>query len=92
MRKIRDVHPENQPNLADSMRVFFSQFLGAPKQIPHTFCETVEKDHGRLETRRCYSFTQLDCLAKPEQWPGLKSFAAIESERCIEGATSCERR
>ena len=68
---------ENQPTLADSMRDFFSQFLAAPKQTPHTFCETVEKDHGRLETRRCYAFTPLDCLAKPDQWPGLKSFAVI---------------
>ena len=83
---------ENQPTLADSMRDFFSQFLVAPKQTPHTFCETVEKDHGRLETRRCYAFTQLDCLAKPEQWLDLQSFAIIESERCIKGKTSCERR
>jgi predicted transposase YbfD/YdcC len=74
------------------MREFFDQFLAAPEQTPHTFTETVEKSHGRLETRRCFAFTQLDCLAKPEQWPDLKSFAVIEAERWIQGKTSFERR
>lgn len=83
---------DNQPTLADSMRDFFTQFTAAPERTPHTMAETVEKNHGRLETRRCFAFTQLDCLAKPDQWPGLQSFAVIESERCIKGKTSCERR
>ena len=51
---------DNQPTLADSMREFFDQFMTAPERTPHTFTETVEKDHGRLETRRCFAFTQLD--------------------------------
>lgn len=83
---------DNQPTLAASVRDFFVQFQAAPGHTPHAVTETVEKDHGRLETRRCYAFAQLDCLAKPEQWPDLKSFAVIESERCINGKTSLERR
>lgn len=83
---------ENQPTLADSMRDFFSQFMAVPDRTPHTFTESVEKDHGRLETRRCFAFNQVDCLAKPEQWLDLKSFAVIESELCIKGKTSFERR
>lgn len=83
---------DNQPTLADSMRDFYSQFKAAPERTPHEVAETVEKDHGRIETRRCFAFDQLDCLAKPEQWPDLKSFAVIESERCINGKTSFEQR
>ena len=83
---------DNQPTLADSMREFFTQFKAAPERTPHTLFETVEKDHGRIEVRRCFAFDQLDCLVKPEQWRDLKSFAAIESERCIHGKTSIERR
>lgn len=83
---------DNQPLLADSMRDFFCQFQAAPERTAYTVAETVEKDHGRLETRRCFAFDQLDCLAKPEQWTDLKSFAVIESERCINGKTSFERR
>jgi len=83
---------DNQPTLAASIRDFFVQFQAHPERTPHTAVETVAKDHGRLETRRCYAFDQLDCLAKPEQWPDLNSFAVIESERCINGKTSLERR
>lgn len=83
---------DNQPSLAASIRDFFGLFQAAPDKTPHTFAETVEKDHGRLETRRCYAFDQLDCLAKPEAWPDLKSFAVIESERLIKGKTTVERR
>ena len=82
----------NQPLLADSIRDFFIQFQVAPERTPHTASETVEKDHGRIEVRRCLAFDQLDCLASPEQWPGLRSFAIIESERCIQGKTTLERR
>lgn len=83
---------DNQPLLADSMRDFFTQFKAAPQRTQHTATETVEKDHGRIEIRRCFAFNQLDCLAKPEQWPDLKSFAVIESERCIQGKATIERR
>ena len=82
----------NQPQLADSIRDFFTRFGEMPEQTPHTTTETVEKDHGRIEVRRCFAFDQLDCLAKPEQWPDLKSFVVSESERCIQGKTSLERR
>ena len=83
---------DNQPTLADAMRDFFTLFKASPNKTPHTQAETIEKDHGRLETRRCYAFDQLACLPKPEQWLDLKSFAVIESERCINGKTTVERR
>jgi predicted transposase YbfD/YdcC len=83
---------DNQPRLADSVRDFFIQFKTAPLRTPHTTVETVEKDHGRIEIRRCFAFDQLDCLSRPEQWPDLKSFAVIESERHLQGNTTIERR
>jgi len=33
-------------------------------------CETVEKDHGRLETRRYYQSQELDWFADREKWQG----------------------
>jgi predicted transposase YbfD/YdcC len=83
---------DNQPLLADSIRDFFTRFLEAPERTPHTLAETIEKDHGWIEIRRCFAFDQLDCLAKPEQWPDLQSFTVIESERCIQGKATRERR
>jgi len=83
---------DNQPTLADSVRDFFAAFLATPERTPHQFDEVVEKDHGRLEVRRCYAFGQLDCLHAPERWPDLMSFAIITSERTIQGKTSVEHR
>lgn len=83
---------DNQPTLADSMQDFFSSFQAAPDRTPHHFDEVVEKDHGRLEVRRCYVFDQIDCLHAPERWPDLKSFAVIASARTIKGKTSLEHR
>lgn len=83
---------DNQPRLADSMRDFFATFQTTPQKTPHQVDEVVDKDHGRLEVRRCYVFDQLDCLPAPERWPDLKSFAVIVSERIIKGHTSTENR
>jgi len=83
---------DNQPKLAESMQDFFAAFQAAPDKTPHGADEVVEKDHGRLEVRRCYAFHQLDCLHAPERWPDLQSFAVITSERTIKGKTSVEHR
>lgn len=83
---------DNQPTLAESMTDFFETFQAAPGKTPHTFDEVVEKDHGRLEVRRCYAFDQIDCLHAPERWPDLASFAVIASERTIKGKTTLDYR
>jgi predicted transposase YbfD/YdcC len=84
---------DNQPTLAASMREFFAIFQAEPAaRTPHSFFESINKDHGRFEVRRCYAFDQIGCLAKPEQWPGLRSFIVIESKRSVRGKTSIEQR
>lgn len=54
--------------------------------------ETVEKDHGRLETRRYYQSTELGWFADLSQWEGLKSVGMVESIREMDGKSSVERR
>ena len=84
---------DNQPKLAESIQDFWDSFRAhPPSHTPHSFTQMVEKDHGRLETRRCYVFDQIHCLHGPEQWPGLKSFAVLESERLLQGKTTLEQR
>ena len=58
----------------------------------HDYYETVEKGHGRIEVRRYYAFGYLDSLSNPEQWPGLKMFGVVQSERTIKGKTSMDER
>jgi predicted transposase YbfD/YdcC len=54
--------------------------------------ETVEKDHGRLETRRYYQSDHLDWFADRPKWEGLKSVGMVESHREVAGRTTVERR
>lgn len=85
---------DNQPLLADSIKDFFA--IGQQAQwhnTEHDYFETVEKDHGRIETRRYWAFKHLECLSKPEQWSDLRMFGVVESERCVVGGkTTVERR
>ena len=54
--------------------------------------ETVEKDHGRIETRRYYQSAELDWFADRNQWEGLQSVGMVEAVREINGVRSVERR
>jgi len=54
--------------------------------------QSVEKDHGRIESRRVAVSTDLDWLAEKQQWAGLKAVAMVESTREIRNKVSIERR
>lgn len=82
----------NQPLLAESINDFFAIFSSAPEKTPHTFTQSSEKGHGRVEVRRCYAFNTLECLYKPERWPDLCSFAVVETLRESRGRVSHEYR
>jgi predicted transposase YbfD/YdcC len=60
-------------------------------QTLQTF-ETVEKDHGRLETRRYYQSDCLEWFADKGKWEGLASVGLVESVRELDGKTTVERR
>jgi hypothetical protein len=63
---------DNQPTLADSMRISSEAFQAAPDKTPHTVRRSGEKDHGRLEVRRCVCLRSDRLPASPERWPDLK--------------------
>ncbi|MGZ8940767.1 MAG: ISAs1 family transposase [Limisphaerales bacterium] len=54
--------------------------------------ETIEKDHGRLETRRYYQSDQISWFADLSSWEGLRSVGMVEATREIKGQRSVERR
>ncbi|MDA3821617.1 MAG: ISAs1 family transposase [Bacteroidales bacterium] len=54
--------------------------------------ETVEKGHGRLETRKCEVINKLDFLDEKEQWVGLKSIVRVTATREINDKKSSEIR
>ena len=52
--------------------------------------ETVEKGHGRVETRRCRVVSDpayIDYFNDRGEWPKLRSVALVESERHVNGKT-----
>ena len=63
---------ENQSYLKEDVE---STFL---RQRPDSVDETVEKGHGRLETRKCEVINKIDFLDQKEQWAGLRSLLAIQ--------------
>ena len=55
-------------------------------------CETVDKGHGRMETRRYYQSANLDWFADRAAWEGLQTVGMVEAHREIRGKLSVERR
>lgn len=51
--------------------------------IPFDVHKTIEKDHGRIETRRYVSIEAVDWLPGKEQWRDLKSVGMVVSTREI---------
>jgi predicted transposase YbfD/YdcC len=52
--------------------------------------ETIEKSHGRIETRKCWVSTDIEWLEQKEKWKDIKTLIRIERERIIQGKTSTE--
>jgi predicted transposase YbfD/YdcC len=54
------------------------------KPIPElAYNETVEKDHGRLEIRRCWQSGRLGWFADRAKWEGWRSVGVVESVRQV---------
>lgn len=84
----------NQGRLHKEVEDYFywAQRIGF-KEIAYSFTETVEKGHGRIETRRLWTTQDVAWLSQKENWAGLKSIVMVESIREIIGqAASVERR
>ncbi|MFL6337056.1 MAG: ISAs1 family transposase [Pyrinomonadaceae bacterium] len=63
------------------------------KDLEYDYCATLEKDHGRIEGRRCWVTEDTDWFVEKAEWAGLRSFIMVEAEREVVGqAASVERR
>lgn len=79
----------NHPELYEDVQLWLDKndVEGHVKEL-----QTIEKDHGRIETRRVVVSTELEWLEQKGLWPGLKAVAMVESTREIDGKTSEQRR
>ena len=78
---------ENQGRLYKDLQYIFEQDrLDNFANAPYQHAKMVNKGHGRLEVRQCWSISDpeyLESVREHERWPGLKSLVLIESERRI---------
>ena len=86
----------NHPVLCEDVRRLFGDQTALARQKP-TRVESVEKDHGRIETRRAVALkasTLLGGLRGLAAWAGVQSVVMVEARRAPAGggAESVERR
>lgn len=60
--------------------------------IDHDWPQTITKGHGRIETRRCWTLSDLSYLSQQPRWRGLQTIIMVQSERRIQGKVSVENR
>jgi predicted transposase YbfD/YdcC len=87
---------DNHPQLAADVASLFADALG-PNEGGYRVAahETLDKGHGRIERRRCWTLSDPAAIAwldPARAWAGLRTIAVVEGERRIGGALTTERR
>jgi predicted transposase YbfD/YdcC len=82
----------NQSTLHEDVQTFMDDLISYDSNEQCDYYETVEKSHGRIEIRKCWSCWDIDWLIQRHDWAGLSSMAAVECTRTLNGKTSTERR
>jgi predicted transposase YbfD/YdcC len=81
----------NQGNLHDDVDLFFKDCLTSGfKDVPYNYCETVDGDHGRIETRRYWTTSDIEWLSDKPLWKNLRTIVMVERERLVENKASVE--
>jgi predicted transposase YbfD/YdcC len=79
----------NQGKLHQDVQSLFDYaFEKKFQDIEHDTYQTVDKGHGRLEIRRCWTISDpefLSWLDPTGKWTGLSSISRVEAQRLIEG-------
>jgi predicted transposase YbfD/YdcC len=76
----------NQGTLHDDVKLYFEN-----EKVRRTF-QTLEKDHGRIETRQYALETDIEWLSQKPQWSGLRGIGAVTSRVESKGQTRVETR
>jgi predicted transposase YbfD/YdcC len=94
----------NQEKVHEEVKTFLDEVVREHKSMAQSkapaskavaslgWTQTVEKDHGRIETRRYYQSAEIGWFEDRAKWEGLKSVGMVEAVREMEGKTTVERR
>ncbi len=81
----------NQGTLHDDVKFYFEDCLRSGfKDTVHDYHETIDGDHGRIETRRYWATSDIDWLFDKALWKGLSTIVMVERERYVDGKTSLD--
>jgi predicted transposase YbfD/YdcC len=78
----------NQPALYEDVRLW----LDDPAIVPDDACQTVDGDHGRIETRRAMVAHDVAWLAERHAFPGLAAVAKVSATRASDDKTTTASR
>ena len=83
----------NQSALARAVEDLFTDADAADYAgWPMDFHETSERGHGRVETRRYWTLTAVDKIARAPEWTKLNMVGMVQCERQVNGKTTLENR
>jgi predicted transposase YbfD/YdcC len=87
---------ENQGKLYEDVASLFewAEEIGF-EGVEHDYHQTIGKDHGRIETRQCWTISDpeyLEYARGQENWAGLRTFVMIVSERRMPEKTTRQVR
>lgn len=84
---------DNHKTLHEEVKLFFDEAIsGGWEHTAHMYHRTVEKDHGRIETRRLWHTREVGWFRDRHNWAGMKSIACVECTREFAGKACVERR
>lgn len=82
---------KNQKLLYDDIDTYFKDAIYDLDELKKmNYYETIEKGHGRIETRKYYTINDISFIYDRNHWSGLKSVGMVIQERLIGEKTSKE--
>jgi predicted transposase YbfD/YdcC len=83
---------DNQPALHADLKLLFAEGLtGDCQGVAYDYVEDVDGGHGRVETRRCWTSSDLGGLDREGAWKGLATVACVECVRETPVSSSTQR-
>ena len=77
---------DNQPSLHQNIALYFQD----PENSRLERFETIDGEHGRIETRRYFATDDIDWLEGKHQWTGIKTICRVVRQRDVNGKLSTE--
>jgi predicted transposase YbfD/YdcC len=83
----------HHPTLSEAVTLFLNEARDtAFADMAHAYHETVDGDHGRIETRRYWITSEIEWLGAQASWANLQSVGMVESRREIGDTVQIDTR